>query len=290
MDPVSTGTNRTLEQLRVIKDSSAFICAGTGTAYVRCICLAIGGKYNVSEDIWHKPDKSVIHIYSRRILSYARIDRLRGRYFREVVIDHSIQDTLELGTEESDCLRKAYERVRGEDYFSMNRSALKCIIKDCTNKTNEGSFVGNLCAVCNDMVQKHHVKSLCLVAQAPIPMHIYCPMCHTQHIDEGEWATRPHHTHSCQTCGHTWRPAVVCTTGVQFLPGFKDAAPASRKIQPVGAPFHKFNIVKAMRDADVLGCVPVVSEWHCGEIMEAVEAMYPAATGFRDLVKKELPF
>jgi rubredoxin len=57
---------------------------------------------------------------------------------------------------------------------------------------------------------------------APIPMHIVCPICKARHIDEGEFATKVHHTHSCQKCGLTWRPAVVPTVGVQFLPGFKN--------------------------------------------------------------------
>jgi len=57
---------------------------------------------------------------------------------------------------------------------------------------------------------------------SPIPMILHCPMCHARHIDEGEFATRPHHTHSCQTCGHCFRPALINTIGVQFLPGFKN--------------------------------------------------------------------
>ena len=56
----------------------------------------------------------------------------------------------------------------------------------------------------------------------PIPMFLTCPMCLARHIDEGVFATKPHHTHSCQICGLTWRPAVCTTVGVQFLPGFKD--------------------------------------------------------------------
>jgi len=55
----------------------------------------------------------------------------------------------------------------------------------------------------------------------PVPMYLTCPKCGERHIDEGDFATRPHHTHSCQACGLTWRPAVICTVGVQFLPGFK---------------------------------------------------------------------
>lgn len=56
----------------------------------------------------------------------------------------------------------------------------------------------------------------------PIPMRLTCPMCHALHVDVGEFATKPHHTHACQECGMTWRPAVVCTVGVRFLPGFKN--------------------------------------------------------------------
>ncbi len=56
----------------------------------------------------------------------------------------------------------------------------------------------------------------------PIPMILTCPSCGARHIDVGEFATRSHHTHACQNCGLCWRPAVVPTVGVQFLPGFKN--------------------------------------------------------------------
>lgn len=59
----------------------------------------------------------------------------------------------------------------------------------------------------------------------PIPMRLRCPQCGELHIDEGEFATKPHHTHACQECGEVWRPAIVCTVGVEFLPGFKNGAP-----------------------------------------------------------------
>lgn len=57
---------------------------------------------------------------------------------------------------------------------------------------------------------------------SPIPMLLWCPLCHERHIDRGKFATKPHHTHACQKCGLAWRPAVVDTVGVEFLPGFKD--------------------------------------------------------------------
>ncbi len=56
----------------------------------------------------------------------------------------------------------------------------------------------------------------------PVPMFLSCPFCRARHIDEGEFATKVHHTHSCQLCGLTWRPAVRATVGVHFLPGFKN--------------------------------------------------------------------
>ncbi len=58
----------------------------------------------------------------------------------------------------------------------------------------------------------------------PIPMLLWCPACGARHLDEGEFATKPHHTHACQGCGLVWRPAIVPTVGEQFLPGFKNEA------------------------------------------------------------------
>jgi predicted RNA-binding Zn-ribbon protein involved in translation (DUF1610 family) len=59
-----------------------------------------------------------------------------------------------------------------------------------------------------------------------IPMILTCPSCGARHIDKGEFATKVHHTHACQHCGMVWRPALVPTVGVQFLPGFKNQQPS----------------------------------------------------------------
>jgi predicted RNA-binding Zn-ribbon protein involved in translation (DUF1610 family) len=67
----------------------------------------------------------------------------------------------------------------------------------------------------------------------PIPMFLTCPKCNARHIDEGAFATKPHHTHSCQECGMTWRPAVVPTVGVSFLPGFKNETPSLQELSRV---------------------------------------------------------
>lgn len=74
----------------------------------------------------------------------------------------------------------------------------------------------------------------------PIPMRLICPgvlrdgvtPCATLHLDEGEFLTKVHHTHSCQRCGMTWRPAVEATVGVQFLPGFKNGEPETAAPAP----------------------------------------------------------
>lgn len=55
-----------------------------------------------------------------------------------------------------------------------------------------------------------------------IKMLLWCPECTARHIDTGEYATKPHHTHACQFCGHVWRPAIENTCGVIYLSGFKN--------------------------------------------------------------------
>lgn len=67
-----------------------------------------------------------------------------------------------------------------------------------------------------------HLKIEDFVSRPPMALILSCPVCHARHIDVGAFATKPHHTHACQTCGLAWRPAVEPTVGVQFLPGFKD--------------------------------------------------------------------
>jgi rubredoxin len=72
-----------------------------------------------------------------------------------------------------------------------------------------------------------------MTSAEPIPMLLWCPCCGARHIDRAEFATKVHHTHACQECGHVWRPAIVPTLGVQFLPGFRNEDP--EPADPVGA-------------------------------------------------------
>lgn len=46
------------------------------------------------------------------------------------------------------------------------------------------------------------------------PLVLHCPECDARHIDEGDWAARPHKTHLCAACGHEWRPFDHPTVGI----------------------------------------------------------------------------
>lgn len=66
-----------------------------------------------------------------------------------------------------------------------------------------------------------------IVRSVPVPMRLHCPECKMLHIDVGEFATKPHRDHACQSCGMIWRPALVPTVGVRFLPGSKNEEPST---------------------------------------------------------------
>lgn len=57
--------------------------------------------------------------------------------------------------------------------------------------------------------------------EGPIEMLLWCPSCGGRHIDPPDFDA--HKTHACQHCGLLWRPALIATQGVQFLPGCKDS-------------------------------------------------------------------
>lgn len=106
-----------------------------------------------------------------------------------------------------------------------------------------GEIRGFLCCRCNLLLGniKDNIKLLQGAVEylrtrgsqkeTPVPMILPCPACGKRHIDKGVFATKLHVTHACQFCGMCWRPAVVATVGVDFLPGFKDIpeAPTSEK-------------------------------------------------------------
>ena len=100
------------------------------------------------------------------------------------------------------------------------------------NHTVAPSRLGRLMEKLASYVRKALAETV--EGQAPIPMILTCPACRARHIDEGEFAVKPHHTHACQSCGMVWRPAIVPTVGVQFLPGFVNAPPPRFENIPPG--------------------------------------------------------
>lgn len=58
-------------------------------------------------------------------------------------------------------------------------------------------------------------------AREPVPMILFCPKCGTRHIDQPDpangWDKHPHRSHLCASCGLIWRPADICTVGVEKI-------------------------------------------------------------------------
>jgi hypothetical protein len=41
-------------------------------------------------------------------------------------------------------------------------------------------------------------------AHDPMPARLFCLSCGRRHLDEGEWAERPHRRHQCEHCRFRW--------------------------------------------------------------------------------------
>lgn len=108
------------------------------------------------------------------------------------------------------------ERLRSVLELLAERLGGQADIAALTNNIGDQPLIDHLLQGSATLVQRMGELA------APVPMLLWCPLCHTRHIDEGEFATKPHHSHSCQNpeCGLTWRPAVKATVGVKTLPGF----------------------------------------------------------------------
>lgn len=73
---------------------------------------------------------------------------------------------------------------------------------------------------------KHENERLRQRQAVSIAVLAFCPECRMQHVDRGEWETRPHRSHLCEHCGHVWRLAMVPTVGVAAL------AQATPEVEP----------------------------------------------------------
>ena len=69
---------------------------------------------------------------------------------------------------------------------------------------------------------QEYIEVLIRPVEVPIDMLLWCPACHTQHVDEPDertaaWDNPPHRSHLCHACGAIWRPADVPTNGVRAI-------------------------------------------------------------------------
>jgi hypothetical protein len=106
-----------------------------------------------------------------------------------------------------------------------------CGCANSVHKPKSGEPGPAMCSKCSTPITAIGCSEGCVTAPSkpdkktakPIAARLCCEKCGELHIDEGRWATHPHHTHSCQYCGLTWRPMIECSVGVRFLPGFKSS-------------------------------------------------------------------
>ena len=110
----------------------------------------------------------------------------------------------------------ATQFAKGEEYY-------RGLLDQCARHLGNDAFLCDDGTVSEEPLRAKIPELVAKLAkQAAIPMLLWCPECGHRHIDEEAFAEKDHHTHACQSCGHCWRPAIVPTRGVRFLPGFKD--------------------------------------------------------------------
>jgi hypothetical protein len=110
-----------------------------------------------------------------------------------------------------------YEEVDTQDAWILWNAALAA--RQATDAENWSQYLKDgetpLQRLQREIQDSNGLAGLLAAArQAPVPMTLHCPQCAALHVDDGEWATRPHKTHQCQACKHEWRPFEYATVGV----------------------------------------------------------------------------
>lgn len=150
-------------------------------------------------------DEDIVPTVERRLdeirsLVHGR-DRLDGELARRLGVSLNASDTVTALTSTLDTMSRDAEARRSEPFFQAF-ARLVAEVKELRALRRESLSAGGV--------------------TKPIPMLLHCPRCDVQHIDLGEWSTRPHRTHLCDKlaggCGYEWRPAMVYTVGVAALP------------------------------------------------------------------------
>lgn len=91
----------------------------------------------------------------------------------------------------------------------------------------------------------------------PLDMLLWCPLCHTPHVDAPDvltaWTNPPHRSHLCHMCGAIWRPADVPTNGVATIAtrGKADTWPLTSFRQEDGPP-RAYGLAILRLNADII--------------------------------------
>jgi len=110
-------------------------------------------------------------------------------------------------------LQDSYESLRHDLYVALDLFGAGAPA-DFSDRSMT-SQVGSMRLQVIDLIRKLDEKRA--ADELPIRMLLECPNCFERHIDEGEWATRPHKIHECQACGHQFKVCDRPTVGVKFL-------------------------------------------------------------------------
>ena len=100
------------------------------------------------------------------------------------------------------------------------REAAECIVARLDKCLNVSELVMSIHAA--ESRAEAAERELAEERASPVLVILFCPLCRKQHIDEGEWAERPHRVHRCvddacgKGCGNEWRASLVPTCGVTY--------------------------------------------------------------------------
>lgn len=137
----------------------------------------------------------------------------------ELIKLKDIKEQMESGTA-SDFLRHHYAEHK-DAAWKRAREAAHAYTENAGMASEEQPVIpmGNV----STGILKEYTKGRAqqVVVEATINLVLFCPRCHTQHVDKPNpimnWTNPPHKSHLCAQCGLIWRPCDFPTNGVKRI-------------------------------------------------------------------------